>query len=83
MYLSRLQAEILEALIFLQSFEQIVLEPKRLKKGLRFVVLGPSSWRLRQVGSESTAEIDPLMTVAAGMVEAWVAMGEKTFLICW
>lgn len=71
----------LEALNFLQSPVQIVLGARRLKKGLQFVVLGPSSWRPRQVGSENTAEIDPWMIVAAGMVEAWVAMGEKTFPI--
>ena len=47
------------------------------------VALGLNSWRQRQAGSESTAEIGPSMIVAAGMVEAWVVMGEKRSLICW
>lgn len=73
----------LGALIFLQRSVQIVLGQRGLEKGSRFVVPVPSFWRLRQVGSESTAEIGPSMTVAVGMVEVWVAMGEKTFLRCW
>lgn len=72
----------LGALIFLQSSVQIVLGQKRLTKGSRFVVPGPSFWRLRQVGSESMAGIGPSMTVAVDMVEVWVAMGERTFLRC-
>lgn len=78
-----MQVEMLGELIFHQSSALIVLGQRVLEKGSRFVVPGPSFWRLRQVDSESTAEIGPPMTVAIGMVEAWVAMGEKTFLRCW
>lgn len=80
--LSQWQVEKLGVLIFLRSSVQIALRLRGLGKGSRFVYPGPNFWRLRQVGSENTAEIGPSMTVAVGMVEAWVAKGEKTFLRC-